>query len=196
MSALFNEHQPLKVCLDAGHGGRDSGAINEKYDVKESILAMQIVNTLREILLLSNRFQYKVKLTRSDIYTYPSLTERCTTANKFGADIFISIHLNSATNKSAKGIETLIYDKASKTARTLATNVQHQLIKRMDWKNRGVKERDNLTVLKKTRMPAILVECGFISNDEECLYLQEPTVQWNIADAIARGIADTFISPS
>lgn len=185
----------IKVCLDAGHGGKDSGAVNDSLNLKESIGAMQVVDKIKN-LLLAESGRFKVKLTRTDIYTYPSLTERCNIANKFFADIFVSIHFNSASNKSASGIETLIYVKASGTARHLAANVQHNLVKDTGWKNRGVKERDNLTVLKKTRMPAILVECGFISNNDEALNLFNPEIQDKIAKAIVRGIDQTFISPS
>lgn len=176
----------LKFCLDSGHGGKDPGAVNGNK--KEAHAALEITYWLKELLEEKNHI---VKLTRTDD-TYISLTERCNISNKFSPSAFISIHLNSAENKSASGVETLRYTKVGSTTKNLAANVQKHLVAATGFKNRGVKERDNLTVLKKTVAPAILVEVGFISNDQEAELLFNCRWQYKIAKAILKGIEETF----
>lgn len=177
----------IRICLDAGHGGKDPGAVNG--NLRESIGTLQVVRQLGT--LLQSTRHYLVQFTRTSD-TYPSLTERCNISNNFNADAFISVHFNAASNKSASGIETLRYPVVGARTRELASNIQSSLISTLNWKDRGVKERSDLTVLKKTKAPAVLVECGFISNDEEASKLFNPDFQFKIADAIARGINKTF----
>lgn len=180
----------IRICLDAGHGGKDSGATN--LSLYESHGTLQVVNWIKNLLLDScTKEQYLIELTRKDD-TYVGLTERCTISNNFKADAFISIHFNSAENKTASGIETLRYPTVGSTTKRLANNVQTCLIDSLKWKNRGVKERSNLTVLKKTVAPAILVECGFISHAEESKLLFDCHTQYKIAKAIVKSIEQTF----
>ena len=178
----------IKICIDPGHGGKDPGAMNG--NLRESLATMQISRFLGDLLIADGN--YEVKFTRTDDQQYPTLTERCNISNSWGAKAFISIHINSAASKSASGIETLRYSKVGETTKKLATNVQEELIKTLKWKDRGVKERDNLTVLKKTNASAILVECGFISHEEESKKLFDCTFQRKLADAIFNGIKKTF----
>lgn len=178
----------MKICLDSGHGGKDPGAVNNELGYKEAHCALDITKWIAELLEESGD-QYK--LTRSTD-AYISLTERCNISNKYKPDAFVSIHLNSATSKAAKGIETLRYTKVGSTTKALAQNVQDALIAATKWTNRGVKERENLTVLKKTVAPAILVEVGFISNNEEAKLLHNCRWQYKIARAIVNGLKKTF----
>lgn len=177
----------MRICLDAGHGG-EPGAVNQNLNYKEAHAALEISKWIEE-LLLENGDQCKLTRTTD---TYITLTERCNISNAYKPDAFVSIHLNSAENKTARGIETLRYSKVGNTTKTLASNVQAALIKATGWKNRGVKERDNLTVLKKTVAPAVLVEVGFISNDEEAKLLFNCRWQYKIARAIVEGLEKTF----
>lgn len=173
-----------KICLDAGHGGKDPGAVNEKLKYNESAAALQIIKRLRDLF----PFWYSVKLTRTSDDMYVSLTERCRISNSFGADAFISVHLNSFSDKKANGLEVLRYTKSGDTTKKLATVIHEQLITATGLRDRGIKLRDNVTVLKKTKAPAILVECGFISNDDEARKLFNPEFQDKIARAIFTGI--------
>lgn len=173
--------------LDAGHGGHDSGAVNNNLGLQEKIAALDVCLKLGELLEAQGA---KIFYSRSGD-TYPSLTERASEANAKNVTAFISIHLNSADNKSASGIETLVYSLKG-TAAELAEKVQKNMAEATGWKNRGVKERPELTVLKKTRMPAILCEIGFISNDEQAISLFTPQMQNAIAAAIADGVVGQF----
>lgn len=176
----------MKVCLDAGHSQAedtrgDPGAINGTYGYWESIAALDIVKILGRLFrnagvgVIYTRLGGKPNLT---------LAERCRIANENNVDCFISIHLNSAENKSASGIETLRYGSVGYKTKRLALEIQNELVATLRWKNRGVKERNNLYVLKHTKAPAVLVETGFISNDDECLKLFSDNYQSLIAYSI------------
>lgn len=170
--------------LDAGHGGDDSGAINSKFGLKEKIAALDVCLMLGEKLAANGA---TVFFSRLDNDTRPSLSKRASAANELNVTAFISIHLNSAENKSAQGIETLVYHLKGK-AYDLAGIVQKNMVAATGWTNRGVKARPDLTVLKKTKMPAILCEIGFISNDAQAQKLFMPETQDKIAKAISKGI--------
>lgn len=176
-----------KFYLDAGHGGTDPGATNNNFGLMEKIAALDVCLFLGELLEAQGA---EVKYSRTGD-TYPGPTQRATEANNWGADCFISIHLNSADNKSASGIETLVYSTTT-PAYKLAEIVQQNMVQATGWLSRGVKTRPDLAVLKKTAMPAILCEIGFISNDEQALRLFDEKVQRKIANAICEGVAEYF----
>ena len=169
-----------KICIDAGHGGIDAGAVNGNYYEKEA--ALMIACKLGKALALAG---VEVIYTRKDDSNI-ELEERTTFANKNAADYFISIHLNAATNKQANGIETFAYNEGS-TAYKLAGAVQKELIAKTGATDRKVKTA-NFYVLRKTAMPAILVETGFISNDVEAKALFTDGYQTIIANAIAKAV--------
>ena len=122
-------------------------------------------------------------MTRStDVYV--ALSERYNIANRNNADIFVSIHLNSASSSSAKGIETLY-----KNTKALASDIQTEMISATRATNRGLKYRSDLAVLNGTKMPASLVETGFISNPTESSSLATTSYQDKLAVSIAKGIA-------
>lgn len=172
------------VVIDAGHGGKDSGAVNGgKYEKAVALATAKLLKTELE------KNGFRTLLTRdSDIFL--ELSERCRISNNAGADIFISIHCNSATNKTAEGIETWRYSKVGQITKALAENVQKRMIDVTGARNRGVKE-GNLYVVKNTKAPAILVEMGFISNAEESVKLFKTYYQSSIAKAICQGVIDT-----
>lgn len=176
-----------KFCLDAGHGGHDPGAVNKLFDLAEKDAALAIILDLGSVLEMAGA---TVIYTRDDD-TFVGLTNRAKIANEANVDAFISVHLNAAENTGAMGTEILVY-KTSGTANDLATKVLNNIIKSIGTKNRGVKARPDLTVLAKTKMPAILVETGFISNNEEAQQLFDPEIQWNFAEAIYNGILEQF----
>jgi N-acetylmuramoyl-L-alanine amidase len=173
----------MRIILDAGHGGNDPGAVNGKYKEKDAALSISL--KIGSILASEGA---DVIYTR-DCDRTVELGERCRIANNDDADYFISIHLNAATAKSANGIETYAYGTSGK-GHELAKAVQKELITATGARDRGVKTA-NFYVLKRTRMPAILVETGFISNDAECLTLFKDGYQRIIAEAIAKAVKKT-----
>ena len=172
----------FKVCIDAGHGGRDPGAVNGSKH--EAIATLSIAKKVGAKLKAKG---VTVKYTRSSD-KFVSLEERCRISNQFGADGFVSIHLNAAANKEAIGIETWRHQNVGNQTKTLANTVQSELISAMGWKNRGVKSTTSMYVLRKTVASAILVECGFISNNDEARLLFIDRYQEKLAQAIADGI--------
>ena len=173
------------ICLDAGHGG-EPGAVNgSKY---ESIAALAIAKKVGSILKEKG---YTVIYTRTKDRSV-TLAERCRYANSKGADLFVSIHLNASTNRNAHGIETWHYYKVGDKTKELANNIQNALIKSTGATNRGVKTSETLYVLKHTIAPAVLVECGFISNHEESELLFDDDYQNKIAHAIVLGLEETL----
>ena len=181
----------MKICLDAGHSyglngqGQDPGACNERLDLKESVIAMEIVSILGKML---TNIGHEVVYTRTDGMNNMTLGYRTKYASSQNADIFISIHLNSSDNTKANGIETLRYPTKNPKTISLAENVQRELIAATHATDRGVKLRSDLYVLKHTSMPAILVETGFISNDKEALKLKDYHYQTSLCQAIVDGI--------
>lgn len=169
----------MKVFLDAGHGGKDPGAIGNGLEEKDITLAITL--KIGEIL---KRHKVDVVYSRTtDVFL--ELHERANKANKSNADIFVSIHVNSAGNKAARGVETYHYANSSQGAR-LARAIQASLATaNIFTHNRGVKTA-NFAVLRQTKMPSTLLELGFISNSQDAQILR--TKQNEMAEAVARGI--------
>ena len=174
-----------KIVIDAGHGGKDPGAVFE--DVKEKDLNLSIAKKLRNMLYKAG---YEVSMTRIDD-TFIKLSDRARLANELEVDIFVSIHNNAASNINVEGIETLYYP-GSEEGKKLATNIQLSMIKKAMRKDRGLKERDNLYVLKYTHMPAVLVEGGFITHYLDRHLLKEKEYRYLLAEAIYDGIENYF----
>lgn len=171
----------MKIVIDAGHGGKDAGAVNGgKY---EKAVALATAKILKRAL---EEAGHTAILTReTDVFL--ELSERCKISNNANADLFISLHCNSSTNKTAQGIETWKYQGSNNP---YAVNVQKRLIEATGAKDRGVKD-GTFYVLRGTKCKAILVEMGFISHDEESVKLFKTYYQTTIAKAIVQGIIDT-----
>ena len=179
----------MKWYLDFGHGGKDPGAVGPT-NLKESDTALKIGMIVKENL--ENALE-KVITTR-DNDKYYSLDYRTKKANNENSDYFISIHLNSATNTSAKGCEVWIYNENSKL-QTLANNLCNNLATKMNTPNRGIKYSKKLAVLKNTKMPALLIEIDFISNKEVENYLRNDKNLKNISDTISSTLL-SFVNKS
>jgi len=169
----------MKIAIDPGHGGTDPGAVG-KHGLTESATNLIISEEMSKVL---QEYGWSTLLTRtSEIFI--SLGYRCEVANDWGADYFVSIHCNS-DGPDAHGIETLYKTEKGKA---LATPVQQSLIAVTRERNRGLKHRSDLHVLNGTRMPAILVEVGFISHPETEQQLMKLDYLTLLADAIAIGL--------
>ena len=171
-----------KVFIDAGHGGTDPGALG--YGYRESDLNLQVAKKVESKLKSKG---IDVKMSRSSDIFY-SLSERAEMANDYGADAFVSIHQNSAKDKSANGIETY-YNRNKEEDKPLSNDIQTQVISQTGANNRGVKNAE-FTVLVKSKMISALVECGFITNESEVKKLSNPSYQDKLATGIADGIEE------
>lgn len=174
-----------KIALDAGHGGSDPGAVYKGRQEKEDTLDLTLA--VGDILKKNGIDVYYTRTT--DEYETPF--KKATDANNSGADLFVSIHRNSSENPNQySGVETLVYSDTGLKA-DVARNINNQL-EDAGFKNLGVDERKNLVVLKRTKMPAVLVEAGFINNDKDNYLFDEEFD--SIAQAIADGILESIPS--
>ena len=168
------------IMLDAGHGGADPGAVYdgrlEKDDTLE--LALAVGKILQDGGI-------DVSYTRTtDIYQTPF--EKAQIANQAGVDYFISIHRNSSPEPNQyQGVETLVYDKSGMKL-TMAEAINGALEK-LGFQNLGVKARPGLVVLRRTKMPALLIEAGFLNTDSDNDLFDEKK------DEIARAIANAIL---
>ena len=171
-----------RILIDHGHGGEDFGATykgrNEKDDNLNLALAVGRILADNGIDVLYTRTEY--------VYNTPF--EKATMGNNANADLFVSIHRNALpTPNTGTGVETLVYNDQGIKSR-LARNINSEL-GNLGFDVRGVIERPNLVVLKRTKMPAVLVEAGFINNDADN---EKFDAEFNeIAQAIADGILNT-----
>lgn len=172
----------VKIFIDAGHGGKDSGAVNVKIFEKD--IALSIALKLEKML---KAYGIETVMSRStDVFV--TLQDRAKLANNSNADLFVSIHVNSSINP-AKGIETLVYSYCGNN-KDVAQNVQDNLITATGTLDRGVKERPDLYVLLQTKMTAILIETGFIKTEYQNLLSDD--YQNKIASAITKAICKSF----
>ncbi|MGC6427056.1 MAG: N-acetylmuramoyl-L-alanine amidase [Akkermansiaceae bacterium] len=169
----------LRVVLDAGHGGKDKGAY--WHGVCESDLNLRVARRVEASLKAR---AYSVVMTRrSDIFL--SLSKRAQIGNRYRNSIFVSIHFNASSNTSIHGAET--FYGGGKQGHYLAKAIQSELVSRLKLRNRGAR-LGRYTVLQKTRCPAVLVECGFISNTRERNRCKTSSYQASCASAIVAGI--------
>jgi N-acetylmuramoyl-L-alanine amidase len=180
----------MKICLDPGHGGRDPGAVGtDPFTLEEKEINLSVASFLEE--KLENAGHWVAMTRRRDIFI--KLDSRAEFANRLEADLFISLHTNSFRSSTVSGIEVYHYPN-SEEGRTAAENILASLIASFpDHNNRGVKTRD-FVVLKKTEMPAVLVEVEFLSNPEQLQFLADEDNREGLAEATATGIKN-FISP-
>ena len=176
----------MRVFLNPGHDTTyDSGAVNPRTGLRECDVAAEVGALVQGYL---EQAGCEVAALQSDNLNGESPWLPCVvqSANAWPADIFVSLHCN-ATNGQARGTETLVF-MAGGESEQLARCIQQRMVDAVDTVDRGVKEREGLCVLRRTAMPAVLVEMAFIDNDEDARLLTEQTDE--IARAIARGVTD------
>lgn len=173
-----------KIFINPGHcPGVDPGACHG--NLTEADIARNISELVEHYLINAG---CECRLLQSDNLCgeSPSYPDICQTANDWGADLFVSIHCNSAS-PAAQGTEVLVYSVDS-PAGVLADCIQAQIVDSLGTFDRGVKARTNLAVLKYTAMSAVLVELAFLSNDCDRSLLVNN--QDDFARAVARGVTD------
>ncbi len=167
------------VIIDPGHGGKDKGAV--WYGVRESDLNLKVAKKV-EAMLKAKKIPCRMTR-RSDVYV--SLSGRAAIANRYKDAIFVSIHFNAHRNTSVKGVETFY---ASAKGKRIATNIQNKVVSKVKTRNRYIKLGMAYAVLNKTKCPAVLIECGFISNSVERRRCATSWYQTLAARGIVEGI--------
>lgn len=183
----------MRIAIDAGHGLNTAGKRTPDGSMREfqfnSVVAKYVRDLLSEYKDVETMFVHDPTGER-DV----PLTERTKKANDWPADVYISIHANAAGDggwNNAQGIETYVYTSRPQAAVALANAVQRHLIRATGRQDRGVKSAD-FHVLRETKMTAILVECGFMTNKQECELLKSDAYRRKCASAIVSGIAETY----
>lgn len=179
----------IKIYVDQGHNPVNPNAGAEGNGLREQDLMYRIGVELAELLRADGG--YEVRLSRPSPTTQlgtnlaSSLAARVNEANAWGADYFISLHANAAASPSAGGTEAYVFSIPSSAA-SLARSITASVSDRVGIRNRGVFARPSLYVLKKTQMPAVLLETAFISNPSEAALMRDDPELF--ASAIYRGI--------
>ena len=183
----------VKIYIDQGHHPQNPppGAVGNGY--REQDLTYAVGQELAAILAAEG---YEVRLSRPTPDTQlgtsnaSSLAARVEEANRFGADYFISLHANASTDPSASGTESLVY-RIPSTAATLGASIARSVSEATGLRDRGVTPRPNLYVLRRTAMPAVLVELGFITNaGDAALLADEPQLfALGVANGLTRFLA-------
>lgn len=183
----------IKIFIDQGHNPQNPNAGAEGNGYREQDLVYAIGVELAELLRANGNFE--VLLSRPTATTQlgtsnaSSLRARVDAANGWGADYFISLHANASSIPSASGTEAYVYSTSS-AAYQLAASIVRAVSAATGEPNRGVFARPSLYVLRRTRMPATLVELGFITNYNEARMMAESPGLY--ARAVYRGILDYF----
>jgi len=195
ISLIFGDFKSSEkvIVVDAGHGGSDPGTIGFSGSYEKDV-NLQIAKKLKEKLDSNG---YKVILTR-DIDEYIDNLLRAKLANKKRARVFISIHANAIeNNNSTNGVQVLYYPNRKSTIGDLNNNefasiIMDSLLNGTNAIDKGVIEREDLIVLNQTKMPSIIVETGFLSNQREEQLLLTDEYQKKIVDSIVKGLERYF----
>src|SRR5436190_19158010 len=182
---------PITVVIDAGHGGHDRGGIPGQR-IAEKEMTLDVAQRLRNVLSASG---YRVVMTRdSDVFV--PLPTRVSIANSYRNAIFVCIHFNATQRAGAGGIETYFYSRGSLP---LASAIHNYVVGGAPSANRGVRRR-GYYVLRSTNIPAVPVECGFLTYTTEAAYAQTASYRQKLAEEIAAGVrarnsvaSDSFI---
>jgi N-acetylmuramoyl-L-alanine amidase len=179
------------VIVDAGHGGQDGGAV--AGGVIEKALSLTLAKQVRDHLIKAG---LRVRMTREKD-RFLELEERCQIAADSQADALISVHLNTSSAPEVHGIETYFADQTRLSARSarqrnglgehLAREIQRQSCAATKAEDRGIKN-SQLIVVMRSPCPAALIECGFLTHDEECRRLQQEDYQEDLTRGIAEGV--------
>lgn len=195
------------IVIDAGHGGQDTGTQNKPLKLDEKVFTLDVAGRLRALLVKQG---YKVVMTRTDDHFVP-LAERAEIANKAGADLFISIHFNAVGGSPlVRGSETYVmtpryqrstgnpsHDPSDNVASPgngndpwnalLGYHMHTEVVGKLDSVDRGFK-RARFAVLRLVNSPGVLVEAGYLSNNEEARKIATPAYRADIAEALAQGV--------
>ena len=180
----------IKIYIDQGHNPKNPNAGAEGSGLREQDIVYRVGIELAELLRANPDFEVRLSRPTEDTQIGSSNSEslrlRVADANAWGADYFISIHTNASSIPSATGSEAFAYSEPS-AAFSLGEDILKNLSRVTGLRNRGMQVRTNLYVLRKTAMPAVLVELGFISNASDAALMNSRP------DLFARGIYDGIV---
>lgn len=208
-SAVATPPAPLLrvIVIDAGHGGQDTGTQNKPFKMDEKAYTIDVASRLRALLADQG---YKVVMTRTDD-RFISLQERADIANRAGADLFISIHFNAVGGApDVRGSETYVmtpqYQRSTGSARREASDntanpgnrndpwnallgyhMHDQVLGKLGSADRGFK-RARFAVLRLVNSPGVLIEAGYLSNNDEAKRIATPAYRQALAEAVAQGV--------
>lgn len=175
----------VKIFIDPGHGGNDPGAVAN--GLKEKDLTLKISKYMRDYLL-ANYSGVSVRMSRENDKTV-SLSARTNDANKWGANAYISIHINAG---GGTGFESFVYPGVGKATKDLQNAVHSEVMQVFSgFRDRG-KKQANFHVLRETRMHAVLTENGFIDTKKDADFLKSDANLRKIGEAHAKGVAKYF----
>lgn len=188
----------LKIVIDPGHGGKDSGAVALDGETYEKTVNLLVAERLMDKLYANSEISPTITRTRDE---YIKLLDRAGVSNDGDAHLFLSIHFNSANNASAKGIEVLYASEKNvrikdTVQKNFASCLQKALIKETGAVDRGIKNRPAIIVLNKTKNVAALAELGFLSNEDDLEKIKDPDYIDKLAQGLYNGIEDymnTFV---
>lgn len=200
VAVVQSQETPKKqytIVIDAGHGGRDNGCSGITTGVAESEINLAIAKKLEKIL---KNYDFKVVLTRTnanglyeenvDNYKTSDMSKRIEIIEKANADFVISIHQNSYSNSSQRGAQAF-YQEGDNDSKNLADCIQQMLISQLD-NARNSSNFGDYFILKESKTHAVLVECGYLTNEEDEKLLTDDTYQDKIAYAITCGVIKYF----
>ncbi|MBM7631295.1 SH3 domain-containing protein [Geomicrobium sediminis] len=173
------------IVVDAGHGGRDSGATGN--GLVEKTINLQVS---RELANRLERGGANVIMTRSND-TFIELVERARIANRASADLFISVHANAFPAATARGAETFYHPNDGPDSRRLATALQNRLVRDTGMVHRRV-DPANFSVLRNTNMTASLIELGFVTNAGDASIMRQPGYPARAGEALYQGVLDFY----
>jgi len=194
---IYNFTPGLKdkvIVIDAGHGGSDPGAIGPNK-TQEKRITLSISQKVKALLEKAGAKVIMTRQTDVDVYgpnasAVEELSARTKIANNNKADVFVSLHINAFSNSSVGGISTYYYQKTGYDA-MLARNIQNNIDDIGGFEDRGINSA-GFYVIKRTQMPAVLLELGFISNPEEEKLMNMPQVQQQMGQGIVKGLENFF----
>ncbi len=166
----------IKIYIDQGHNPENPNAGAEGNGYREQDIVYRIGILLRDLLLSNGNFE--VRVSRPSITTQlgssnaSSLSARTNAANAWGADYFISLHTNASVSSAPSGTEALVFSIPS-AASALAANILRGIVRNTGLRSRGVLARPGLFILRRTAMPAVLCELGFISNPSDAALMAD-----------------------
>src|SRR5699024_395226 len=174
-----------RIFVDEGHGERDPGS--QANGIKEKDITLKIAKKVQQYL--GEYRGVSVKMSRTGD-SYPNLTQRTNAANAWGADLFLSIHINAG---GGTGYEDYIYSTISSSSTTgkIQTDIHHEVMKKINMKDRG-KKKANLHVLRESSMPAVLTENGFIDHRSDASKMKSQSWINDVARGHVNGIAKAF----
>ncbi len=175
---------PIRIYIDQGHNPYGFNAGAEGFGLREQDITYLVGAYLANILNADSRFTAITSRTSPDEIlgydTNSSLRTRTEQANQWGADYFLSIHTNANVNPAINGTEAYVY-AVNTPSYELAVNIVNEIVRRLGTKNNGIYARPSLHVLRRTNMPAVLIELAYLSNEGDAALLADKPYEFAYA---------------